>query len=135
MTVAQKQAWYGLLVSLASCVLVASLWPWLGPIAQAGFGVLGLHGLTPWLFRRRTSGVTWDERDTAIQRRSIVVAYAVFWLVFVLTCVSLPLVYGWSGAVPVPLVQASVWLAWVLITVVNSSATLVQYGREAHGAA
>ena len=52
-----------------------------------------------------------------------------FWLAFVASCVSLPVVYGWRGAVPVVVVQSSVWVAVMLVVGVTSLATLVQYGR------
>ena len=70
-----------------------------------------------------------DERDRLIQGRSVLVAYSVFWLAFVASCVSLPVVYGWRGAVPVVAVQSSVWIAVMLVVDVTSLATLVQYGR------
>ena len=62
----------------------------LGRGALGGFGLLGLLGLGPLFFRRKAGGVVVDERDQAIQRRSVLVAYTVFWLAFVAACVSLP---------------------------------------------
>ena len=64
-----------------------------------------------------------------ILRRSTLVGYSVFWLVFVLACTSLPLVYGWRGTVPVALVQSSVFVAFMVVVGVSSLATVVQYGR------
>jgi hypothetical protein len=134
MTVSQKHAWYNLAVIGTTAALILALIPALGPGALGGFGLLGLLGITPWLFRPRGQ-VTSDERDVLIQRRSILVGYSVFWLVFVLVCMSLPVVYGWRGSVPVPVVQSSVFVAMMLVIGVSSAATLVQYGREGTDAA
>jgi hypothetical protein len=124
---AQKWAWYNLAVVGLTVAVVGALLPVLGPGAHGGFGLLGLLGFGPLLFRRRRDGVVWDERDEAIRRRAVAVAFAVFWLAFVAVCVGLPAFYGWEGRVPVGLVQASVFAGVALIYGVMSVATLVQY--------
>ena len=90
---------------------VLALTPFGGRGALGGFGLLGLLGLGPLFFRRKGGGVVLDERDQEISRRSLLVAYTVFWLVFVAACVSLPAFYGWGGSVPVFVVQSSVFVA------------------------
>ena len=62
-------------------------------------------------------------------RLSALAAYTVFWLVFVASCTSLPIIYGWRGEVPVVVVQWSVFFAMMLIVGVTSLTTLIQYGR------
>ena len=83
MTAAQKLACFNLSVVVLTVVTVLILIPVLGPGAQGGFGFLGLLGFGPLFFRRRRNEVVEDERDRAIQRRSVLIAYTVFWLAFV----------------------------------------------------
>jgi hypothetical protein len=129
MSALQKQAWYNLVVVVGSLVVVLGLIPVLGRGAMAGFGFLGLLGLTPFLFRKGEGKVLCDERDQLINQRSAIGAYSVFWLLYVAACMGLPAVYGWNGSVPVPVVMSSVFAAWILFSLIHSLATLVQYGR------
>jgi hypothetical protein len=78
--------------------------------------------------RKRTGLVMTDERDGLIQMRSWVVAYSLFWVVFVGVCVAAPLVYGSTGAVPVFLVQISPFYGLLLVLGVSSITALFQYG-------
>ena len=128
MSVLQKQAWYNLVVVVGSLVVVLGLIPVLGRGAAGGFGLLGLLGLTPFLFRKGEKIVA-DERDQLINQRSVIGAYSVFWLVYVAACTVLPAVYGWNGSVPVTVVTSSVFAAVIVFSLIHSLATLVQYGR------
>jgi hypothetical protein len=125
---AQKQAWFTLAVIGVTVVVVVALVPFLGRGALGGFGILGLCGLGPLFYRRKEGRVLTDERDAMIQRRAVVIAYTVFWLVFVAAGVLVPFAYPES--VPSWLVGVSVWGAFMLFMTVLSVATLVQYGRE-----
>jgi hypothetical protein len=128
MSVAQRQAWFNLVVVLLSGIAVMALMPVLGlQRAQGGFGILGFLGFGPFLARKRRGIVVNDERDDLIRVRSWVIAYAVFWLAFVAACLAAAFFFGPNGAVPVVLVQSSVWLAVILVVGVGSIATLVQY--------
>lgn len=129
MTAVQKHAWFNLAIVVATVIVVLALIPFGGRGALGGFGLLGFSGLGPLFFRRTGGGVVHDERDQEINRRSLLVAYTVFWLVFVVACVSLPAIYGWAGSVPVVVVQSSVFVAWMVVIGVSSVTTLVQYGR------
>ncbi|MFO0909826.1 MAG: hypothetical protein U0794_16010 [Isosphaeraceae bacterium] len=126
MSRAQRLAWFQLAVVTLSVVATGAAWPMLGRAATGMFGLLGLLGLSPWLFKGKDR-VQWDERDAEIARRANFLGLGAFWLLFIVACVVLPIVYGWEGSVPVVLVQASVWVAWMLVIVVSSVATLVQY--------
>ena len=129
MSAAQKQAWFNLVVVLVCVVAVMALVPILGfPRAQGGFGILGLLGFGPLFYWRRAGKVVSDERDAVILARSWVIAYSVFWLVFVAACVAAPWSFGSSGAVPVVLVQCSVWCGLIIVVGVGALATLIQYG-------
>ena len=95
MSTTPKHAWFNLVIVVLGTVAVAALSPVLGiQRAQGGFAVLGLLGLGPFLFRGRRGTVMSDERDELIRRRSVMIAYGVFWVVFVAACVSAPFFYG-----------------------------------------
>jgi len=124
----QKFAWFNLTVIAFTLIVVLSLFPFLGKGATGGLGFLGLMGLTPLFFRRKPGKVLTDERDVMIQRRSWVLAYSLFWVVFVLVAVFLSaVVYGQEGAVPVSVVQLSVAWGFMFVYTVASIAILVQY--------
>jgi hypothetical protein len=128
MSALQKFAWFNLVIIAATAVVVVALVPVLGAGALGGLGVLGFLGFGPLFFRKRAGQVLADERDVLIQRRSWIVAYSVFWVVFVLTAVFLSAsVYGWDGAVPVSVVQLSVFGSLMLVYATASVAILVQY--------
>ncbi len=135
MNASQKEAWFSLAVVSSVLVLVAVLLPFLGKASLGGFGFLGFLGLSPVFFRKRPGAVVLDERDTQIRLRSQFCAHLVFWLLFVLAAMTAPAVYGWDGSVPVGLVMTSVFCGLIVITVVSSLATLIQYGRGGHDAA
>jgi hypothetical protein len=131
----QKFAWFNLAVIALTLVVVLSLLPFLGDRAMGGLGFLGLIGLGPLFFRRRAGQVIADERDQLIQLRAWIFAYAMFWVAFVLVAVVLTAaIYGVDGAVPVPVVQISVFWAIMLVYALASAAILIQYTRgSCHG--
>jgi len=129
MNTGQKQAWFFLVVIVLSVIVVVGLTPVLGfKRAQGGLGLLGFLGFAPLLFVKRRGVVAYDERDGLIQARSWFISYSVFWVVFVLVCVTAPYTFGQSGAVPVFVVQMSVWYGLILVWGVSSLATVIQYG-------
>lgn len=130
MLASQKHAWFTVAVVLSSVVAVAALVPVLGlPRATGAFGLLGVLGFGPLFYRKRPGEVVTDERDAMIQRRSLAITAAVFWVLFVEFCVFAPwFYYGSDGAVPVWMVQSSVLVAWVVVSLTYSVATLCQYG-------
>ena len=124
----QKFAWFNLAVIALTVVAVLSLLPFLGKGALGGLGFLGLLGFGPFFFRKRSGQVVSDERDQLIQGRSWILAYALFWVVFVLAAVFLSaLVYGEDGAVPVSVLRLSVAWGFMLVYALASLAILVQY--------
>jgi hypothetical protein len=131
----QKFAWFNLAVIGLTMVAVLSLLPFLGKGALGGFGFLGFIGFGALFFRRKPGQVLTDERDTLIQRRSWVLAYSLFWVVFVLAAALLsPLVYGQEGAVPVWVVQSSVFCGFMLVYALGSIAILVEYAGASRDA-
>jgi hypothetical protein len=127
MAALQKFAWFNLAV-IAFTLAVVSILSFWGKGALGGFGFAGLLGFGVLFFRQRPGQVVTDERDFLIQRRSWILAYSLFWVIFVLAAVLLaPLVYGWEGAVPVLVIQISVFCSFMLLNALVSIAILVQY--------
>jgi hypothetical protein len=129
MSAMQKFAWYNLCVIAVTVAVVGVLSFW-GKGALGGFGFAGLLGFGVLFFRQKSGQVLTDERDVLIQQRSWVLAYSLFWVVFVLTAALVaPLVYGWEGSVPVWVIQSSVFCWLMLLMALVSIAILVQYAR------
>jgi hypothetical protein len=126
----QKQAWFNLTVVCVTLVTIAALVPFLGRGALGGFGVLGLLGFNGLFARKRTAMVAFDERDHMIQRKSALIGYSVFWVVFVLAVTIVSLRYSDRGAVPIVFVESSVFCGLMILIATMSVATLVQYGRK-----
>lgn len=128
MSALQKFAWFNLVVIIAALAASLLLAPFLGKGALGCFGLLGLIGLSPFFFKSKKGEILADERDQLIQQRSWVVAYSLFWVAFVLAAVLLSaVVYGQEGAVPVYIVQGSVFVGFMLVYGIASIATLIQY--------
>jgi hypothetical protein len=124
----RKHAWFNLVIVVFCAIAVISLTPVLGiQRAQGGFGMLGFLGLGPLVFRGKPGTVVNDERDEIIRGRSVMIAYGVFWVLFVAACVSAPFFYGSGGAIPVWQVQMSVGCGLIIVVGVSSIAALVQY--------
>jgi len=136
MSATQKFAWFNLAVVALSACTVLSLFPLMGVAAHGGFAWLGLLGLGPLFLRRRRGQVVSDERDTLIQRRSVIAAYAAVGLAFIGGACLCPVFYGLDGAVPVKVVTASPAYVVVLFFSIMSVATLIQcrwgLGHETH---
>ena len=87
-------------------------------------------------FRQRGDEVVvQDERDVQIRQRSLTIAYSVFWVLFVLGCMTAPAVYGWNGSVPVSMVLGAVWCGLIVVQGVMALAILIQYRRGGSDAA
>lgn len=139
MNATQRFAVFNLVVIGLTLGLAAVLYPVLGKGALGAFGMLGLMGFGPFFFRAKGGAgegpVVMDERDRSIQIRAWFFAYTLFWVVFVLGAVVLTAwVYGQEGAVPVQVVQSSVFVGLMLVYGTASVAMLCQYGRNgSHG--
>ena len=128
MSALQKFAWFNLGVIALTIVTVLLLLPFLGRAALVGVGFLGLTVFGPLFFRKKAGHAVTDERDQLIRGRSWVLAYSLFWVVLVLAAALLsPLVYGQEGAVPVWVLQTSIFAAFMLVQALASIAILVQY--------
>jgi len=62
-------------------------------------------------------------------QRSTLLAYSIFWVAFVASAMLTLAVYGFDGAVPVPVVMNALFCAMLLFAGTHAIATLVQYGK------
>src|SRR4051794_7130148 len=94
----QKFAWFNLSVIVVTLLVVFSLMPFLGHRALGGLGFLGFIGFSPLFFRKSAGQVVTDERDQQIQWRAWIVAYSLYWVIYVLVAVMLSaMIYGEDG--------------------------------------
>lgn len=136
----QKLAWFQLIVfaiavasyaiaipSLASHfhqTLAAASLPSLGM-----FGLCGLWGFGDLICDRRKL----DERERLINQRATMAGVTLFWRVWVLSCMGIWAVLLYirhQDVVPVTLLPSLVFAGWIVFTVTQAIATLVQYKRS-----
>jgi len=136
MNSAQKIAWYNLTVlavaltisgAAVSILAVTSGMP--KALGGLGFlGIAGLLGLSPILFRKKPGKLGFDERDLLIFRRATLVAYSTFWVFFTVACMVPWLVLERGARIPVAILPLMLAAGFIIVQLVQSVATLVQYG-------
>jgi hypothetical protein len=96
----EKRAWWNLCVAVGAVVLFAAFWMVTRrPAAStAAFGVLGLSGMPFFRWRQPPC----DERDREIERKSLLAAMGLFWVLLVIGVVGMGAVLGWDTLVQVP---------------------------------
>ena len=129
---AQRIAWFNLKVVAVSVpvsllIVLVSLLAEALVVALIGGGILGIAalimGLAPLLFKKDPSRVSYDERDAIIEKQAHLIGYCTLWCIFIATCMIAAFPAGpWILAVTL-----------VIVKVVESVATLVQYGRTREG--
>ena len=132
----QKAALYqlaviALVLSITATIVAILNYKYEMPAARSGFGVLGflgLAGLANIIFRPKKEKVEFDERDASIQKRSLLLAYSTFWVVFVFGAMITWAVIGPKGHISVNVLPIMVGGAGILVITVQSVAILVQYG-------
>jgi hypothetical protein len=137
----QKIAWFNLIV--VSLALVLSVFafsigyfifglPAIRAVAGFGFiGIMGFSGFSPVLFRKDKDKVQFDERDTAIQRKSNVVAYSVFWVLFVAAAMVPWFIIGPYGTITTNYLPWMVFGGMCVVMLLQSIVTLNEYGWRA----
>jgi hypothetical protein len=127
----QKYAWFNLAVFGLAVVVYLSLVPIMGPIpAFCAFGVCGLWGFGPAIVRRNRPGkIVWDERENAIWLKSGRIAFATFWVVFVIAAMIPWFILGPKGTISVNALPGYVFLGMGTIWVTQSLAVIIQYRR------
>jgi hypothetical protein len=136
----QKLAWFNLIVfviAVASYAIAVPLLAWhfhktLAAASLPSLGMFGLCGL--WGFGGLICNLRkLDERETLINQRAIMAGVVLFWQVWVLSCMGVwaVLTYRHQDVVPVTLLPILVFAGWIVYTVTQAIATLVQYRRSA----
>ena len=134
----QKIAWFNLIViSLALGLSIAAFgvaYLIFGlPICRAagGFGfmgIMGFCGLSPVLFRKDKSKVQFDERDSAINRKAVLVAYSIFWVLFVAAAMIPWFIIGPNGTITTNYLPWMVFGGMCVVMLLQSIVTLNEYG-------
>jgi len=129
---AQRIAWFNLKVVAVSVpvsllIVLVSLLAEALVVALIGGGILGIAalimGLAPLLFKKELSRVNYDERDAIIEKQAHLIGYCTLWCIFIATCMIVAFPAG-------PWILAA---TLVIVKVVESVATLAQYGRRNKG--
>ncbi|MBU2584981.1 MAG: DUF2178 domain-containing protein [Bacteroidetes bacterium] len=129
MNAQQKDAIYCIVLSSISLVVFLILMIFLGEeVAFSAFAIFGLYGLTPWIFYRKSKEKTIvDERDFEIGKKAGSFAFGLFWIVFVLVAVLIPLIKGFRSSIPVSLLFYILMFGVILIYVGRSIRILMLY--------
>ncbi len=136
----QKRAWFVLAVFVVALAGFVGLAVAVGPkLAFAAFGLCGVYGLTPLLFRKRPrpGEVPTDERDRAIAERATAVGGMASYAAFVAACMVPWAVCALRGRrmIDVLALPYVVVAGMVVLFVARAVTVLVLYGREGnHGA-
>jgi len=138
MTAQQKHAWFNLIVFAAVLLAYLALVPIVGTRAALGAaGLCGFWGLGNIFYCKKSGEPVFDERDMQIHSFSVKLAYAVFWVCFVAACMIPWGIYFWHGRETIS-IDVLPWLAFggmMVVTVSQSLAVLLKYGRSETGAA
>lgn len=129
---AQRIAWFNLKVVAVSVpvsllIVLVSLLSGALVVALVGGGILSIAALimalAPLLFKKEPSRVNYDERDAIIEKQAHLIGYCTLWCIFIAICMVAAFPAG-------PAILAT---TLVIVKVVESVATLVQYGRTREG--
>jgi hypothetical protein len=104
--------------------------------ALGGFGFIGIcgfMGLSPFLYKKDSGKVSFDERDHLIQRKAILGAYSIFWFLFVMAAMVPFFILGPEGTISVKYLPAMVFGGMITVTLVQSLVTLNAYGWNNKG--
>ena len=139
MSLEQKQAWFILGAFALALLCFLTLIPLVGvQIAQGGFGVIGLGGLAPLLFRKKAdpAEVSCDERDRAIARKATLAgAMAAYLVIFVAWGITKAICrHEDKQVIDIDILGTLLMCQFMVLFVVRSITLLVLYGRgAAHG--
>lgn len=125
-----KEGVYWLVLLAITIAVYAILTIFLGPLRATGaFGLLGLAGFQPLLYRKRRQAVVCDERDTQVAQRALMVGHACFWLTFTLGIMGLWAVLSYTGhtKVSIDLLPFLVFCGVIVFTTARALAVIVQY--------
>ena len=123
----EKRAWWNRCVAVSAVVLFAAFWIMTRKpdASTAAFGILALSAIP--FFRLRKPAC--DERDREIDRKSLLAALRVFFVLIVIGVVGMGVALGWSTLVQVPVWAFSdvIWGGWIVILTAKSAASIRMY--------
>ena len=139
----QKIAWFNLVVvslalglSVAAFCILYFIFGLPAHRAAGGFGfigIMGFTGLTPILFRKDKNKVQYDERDLIIHRKATIVAYSIFWILFVAGAMVPWFIVGPSGTITVNYLPWMIFGGMFFVALVESIVILSEYGWTGKG--
>ena len=134
----QKIAWFNLIVislAIVLSVIAFSIGYFIFGLpanrAAGGFGfigIMGFCGLSPVLFRKDKNKAQFDERDTAIQRKAAIIAYSIFWLLFVAAAMIPWFIIGPNGTITTNYLPWMVFGGMCVVMLLQSIVILNEYG-------
>jgi hypothetical protein len=131
----QKTAWFILILFPIICVgffILSSIGGWRA--GSAAFGLFGLIGITPLIFRRRANPpqVQSDERDHQINRKAFMAGGLASYLGFVIGLMIIWAVKMFAGSnmISIDLIPLVVFCGWAIFIIVRSGVLLFLYSRE-----
>ncbi len=125
-----KEGLYWIVLLAVAAAMYGFLAVFVGPIrAQAAFGLFGVAGLQPLLYRKRGQAVLCDERDTQIAHRAVLAGYSVFWLAFTLGVMGLwaTLFCQGQSMISIDILPLLVMGGFVIFATARAVAIVVQY--------
>jgi hypothetical protein len=136
MNAMEKVAWTELVVSVVAVFVVASLTPWLGSAATAGFALLALIAFAGLFLRRRGTQVIVDERDREIARKAKYISVGTAWmtLVIVLIAATMWSIHRGDHAVSTVLLNWLIWMQFAIVNGTHGLVSVVMYRRQRHAA-
>jgi hypothetical protein len=135
MNVAQKRAWFTVIVFAVSLAAFLILIPIVGiKMAYPAWSIFGLAGLQLFLYRKKTPDkVEMDERDREIHRRAALGAGMASYLVFIIACMGTWDVcyYRWhQETISIHVLPTIVMAGGIAFFVSQAIVLLIGYGRE-----
>jgi hypothetical protein len=124
----QKDAVFGITISIIATGLFVTLLVVKNfQVAYAAFGVLGIYGLTPWLFFRKSGKkLLLDERDKEINARGTSIGFWTFWFLFTIVSVITALVGGEKN-IPASSLAYAVMVGMIIMIITKSITVLSLY--------
>ncbi len=107
-------------------VKLVKVWMWLILAASIG-GAFFVH------FKRKTSKVEKDERDSHIKKNAVLVSFISLWILLFIAGIIPSFIAGDTGSIPVPLLPIINMGVFLLALLIYSIAILAQYGWKTKG--
>lgn len=141
----QKGAWFTLTVAILLIVFGAIIYSVMfAPGSRtAGVGLVkvwsciiltllaGGAALIHW--KRKPSEVDFDERDSAVKKNAVLVAFVSLWFLLFAASIAPSFAVGDSGSIPVCLLPIINIGVFIIVMLIYSVAILLQYGRQGRG--